>query len=160
VLDSYGYHGPMKTVVQRVSRAEVRVDGEVVGTIGRGVVALVGVERGDGLADAHMTARKLAGLRMFPGAKPMDRNLMEIGGAALVISQFTLAGDIRKGRRPSFNRAEDPERAELLYMAMVTELRERGIPTETGRFAASMEVELVNEGPVTLLIFSEGGVIL
>jgi len=150
----------MKTVVQRVSRAEVRVDGEVVGTIGRGVVALVGVERGDGLADAHMTARKLAGLRMFPGAKPMDRNLMEIGGAALVISQFTLAGDIRKGRRPSFNRAEDPERAELLYMAMVTELRERGIPTETGRFAASMEVELVNEGPVTLLIFSEGGVIL
>jgi D-aminoacyl-tRNA deacylase len=150
----------MKTVVQRVSRAEVRVGGEVVGKIGRGVVALVGVERGDGLADAHMSARKLAGLRMFPGAKPMDRNLMEIGGEALVISQFTLAGDIRKGRRPSFNRAEDPERAEALYMAMVTELRERGIPTQTGRFAASMEVELVNEGPVTLLIFSEGGVIL
>jgi D-aminoacyl-tRNA deacylase len=150
----------LKTVVQRVSRAEVRVDGEVVGKIGRGVVALVGVERGDGLADAHMSARKLAGLRIFPGQKPMDRNLMEVGGAALVISQFTLAGDIRKGRRPSFNRAEDPERAEQLYMAMVTELRERGIPTETGRFAASMEVELVNDGPVTLLIFSEGGVIL
>jgi D-aminoacyl-tRNA deacylase len=150
----------LKTVVQRVSRAEVRVDGEVVGKIGRGVVALVGVERGDGLADAHMSARKLAGLRIFPGQKPMDRTLMEVGGAALVISQFTLAGDIRKGRRPSFNRAEDPERAEQLYMAMVTELRERGIPTETGRFAASMEVELVNDGPVTLLIFSEGGVIL
>lgn len=150
----------MKTVIQRVSRAEVRVEGEVVGKIGRGLVALVGVERGDGLADAHMSARKLAGLRMFPGAKPMDRNLMEIGGEALVISQFTLAGDIRKGRRPSFNRAEDPERAEALYMAMVTELRERGIPTQTGRFAASMEVELVNEGPVTLMIFSEGGVIL
>jgi D-aminoacyl-tRNA deacylase len=150
----------LKTVVQRVRRAEVRVDGEVVGKIGRGVVALVGVERGDGLADAHMSARKLAGLRIFPGQKPMDRNLMEVGGAALVISQFTLAGDIRKGRRPSFNRAEDPERAEQLYMAMVTELRERGIPTETGRFAASMEVELVNDGPVTLLIFSEGGVIL
>jgi D-aminoacyl-tRNA deacylase len=150
----------LRTVVQRVSRAEVRVDGEVVGKIGVGVVALVGVERGDGLADAHMSARKLAGLRIFPGQKPMDRNLMEVGGAALVISQFTLAGDIRKGRRPSFNRAEDPERAEQLYMAMVTELRERGIPTETGRFAASMEVELVNDGPVTLLIFSEGGVIL
>jgi D-tyrosyl-tRNA(Tyr) deacylase len=107
-----------------------------------------------------MTARKLAGLRMFPGAKPMDRNLLEIGGAALVISQFTLAGDIRKGRRPSFSDAEDPGLAEPLYMAMVTELRERGVPTETGRFAASMEVELVNEGPVTLLIFSKGGVIL
>jgi D-tyrosyl-tRNA(Tyr) deacylase len=150
----------MKTVIQRVSRAEVRVDGEVVGKIGRGVVALVGVERGDGIADAHMTARKLAGLRMFPGQKPMDRNLLEIGGAALVISQFTLAGDIRKGRRPSFSDAEDPGLAESLYMAMVTELRERGVPTETGRFAASMEVELVNEGPVTLLIFSKGGVIL
>lgn len=150
----------MKTVIQRVSRAEVRVDGEVVGKIGRGVVALVGVERGDGLADAHMTARKLAGLRIFPGDKPMDRNLLEIGGEALVISQFTLAGDIRKGRRPSFNDAEDPERAEPLYLAMVTELRERGIPTQTGRFAASMEVDLVNEGPVTLLISSKGGVIL
>lgn len=150
----------MKTVVQRVSRAEVRVDGKVVGKIGQGVVALVGVERGDGLVDAHMSARKLAGLRIFPGIKPMDCNLMEIGGAALIISQFTLAGDIRKGRRPSFNHAEDPEQAELLYMAMVKELRERGIPTETGRFGASMEVDLVNDGPVTLLIFSEAGVIL
>lgn len=112
------------------------------------------------MADAHMSARKLAGLRIFPGAKPMDRNLLEIGGEALVISQFTLAGDIRKGRRPSFNEAEDPERAEPLYLAMVTELRERGVPTQTGRFAASMEVDLVNEGPVTLLIFSKGGVIL
>src|SRR5690606_21907805 len=119
----------MKTVIQRVSRAEVRVDGEVVGTIDRGVVALVGVERGDALADAHMTARKLAGLRIFPGQKPMHRNLLEVGGAALVISQFTLAGDIRKGRRPSFSEAEDPERAESLYLAVVTELRERGIPT-------------------------------
>ena len=141
-------------------RAEVRVEGEVVGKIGRGVVALVGVERGDSLADAHMTARKLAGLRMFPGPKPMDQNLLEIGGSALVISQFTLAGDIRKGRRPSFSRAEDPERAEPLYMAVVEELRVRGIPTQTGRFAASMEVELVNDGPVTLMIFCEGGVIL
>ncbi len=163
-LGSLAYHRredlALKTVIQRVRRAEVRVDGEVVGKIGRGVVALVGVERGDGLADAHMTARKLAGLRIFPGAKPMDRNLLEIGGAALVISQFTLAGDIRKGRRPSFNRAEDPERAEQLYLAVVEELRVRGVPTQTGRFAASMEVELVNDGPVTLMIFSEGGVIL
>lgn len=150
----------MKTVIQRVSRAEVRVDGEVVGKIDRGVVALVGVERGDGIADAHMTARKLAGLRIFPGDRPMDENLLEAGGAALVISQFTLAADIRKGRRPSFSDAEDPERAESLYMAVVSELRERGIPTETGRFAASMEVELINDGPVTLLIFCKGGVVL
>lgn len=150
----------MKTVIQRVSRAEVRVDGEVVGKIDRGVVALVGVERGDGIADAHMTARKLAGLRIFSGDKPMDRNLLEVGGAAMVISQFTLAGDIRKGRRPSFSAAEDPDKAEPLYMAVVSELRERGIPTQTGRFAASMEVELVNNGPVTLLIFCRGGVIL
>ncbi|PRP93833.1 D-tyrosyl-tRNA(Tyr) deacylase [Enhygromyxa salina] len=149
----------MKSVIQRVSRAEVRVGGEIVGQIGRGVVALVGVERGDGLADAHMTARKLAGLRMFPGDKPMDRNLVDVGGAALVISQFTLAGTIRKGRRPSFDRAEDPDKAEPLYMAVVEELRQRGIPTETGRFAADMEVELVNDGPVTLMIFTEGGVV-
>jgi D-tyrosyl-tRNA(Tyr) deacylase len=150
----------MKTVIQRVSRAEVRVDGEVVGKIGQGVVALVGVERGDGIADAHMTARKLAGLRMFPGAKPMDRNLLEIQGEALVISQFTLAGDIRKGRRPSFSDAEDPALAESLYMAVAKELREHGVPTATGRFAAMMEVELINDGPVTLLIFTKGGVIL
>ncbi|MCA9684092.1 MAG: D-tyrosyl-tRNA(Tyr) deacylase [Myxococcales bacterium] len=150
----------MKTVIQRVSRASVRVDGEVVGEIGRGILVLVGVERGDGVADAHMTARKIAGMRIFPGAKPMDRSVAEIGGAVLVISQFTLAGNVRKGRRPSFDRAEDPERAERLYMTVVEELRSLGLPTQTGRFAAHMEVELVNEGPVTIMIFTEGGVIL
>jgi D-tyrosyl-tRNA(Tyr) deacylase len=150
----------VKTVIQRVSRAEVRVDGEVVGKIARGVVALVGVERGDGLADAHMTARKLAGLRMFPGDKPMDRNLLEIGGEALVISQFTLAGDLRKGRRPSFNDAEDPAKAEPLYLAVAQELRVRGIPTATGQFAATMEVELVNDGPVTLILATQAGVLV
>jgi D-tyrosyl-tRNA(Tyr) deacylase len=147
----------MKTVIQRVSRAEVRVEGEVVGKIDRGVVALVGVERGDSLADAHATARKLAGLRIFPGRTPMDRSLTEVGGAALVISQFTLAGDIRKGRRPSFNRAEDPAVAEPLYLAVAEELREQGIPIQTGRFAAHMEVDLINDGPVTLLIFTHEG---
>ena len=150
----------MKTVIQRVSRASVRVDGEVVGEIGRGILVLVGVERGDGVADAHMTARKIAGMRIFPGAKPMDRSVAEIGGAVLVISQFTLAGNVRKGRRPSFDRAEDPERAERLYMTVVEELRSLGLPTQTGRFAAHMEVELVNDGPVTIMIFTEGGVIL
>ena len=149
----------MKTVIQRVSRAEVRVDGEIVGKIERGVLALVAVERGDTLTDAQATARKLASLRMFPGDKPMDRTLADIGGAALVISQFTLAGSVRKGRRPSFDRAEDPAKAEALYLAVVEELRAAGIPTATGKFAASMAVELVNDGPVTLLIFTEGGVV-
>lgn len=149
----------MKSVIQRVSRACVRVDGEVVGEIGRGVLVLVGVERGDELADAKATARKLASLRMFPADKPMDRNLADIGGAALVISQFTLAADLRKGRRPSFNGAEDPAVAEPLYLALVDELRAAGVETQTGRFGASMMVELVNEGPVTFMISSEGGVI-
>ncbi len=149
----------MRTVVQRVSRAEVRVDGEVVGQIGKGVLALVAVERGDSLTDAQATARKLASLRMFPGDKPMDKTLAEVEGAALVISQFTLAGSVRKGRRPSFDRAEDPERANALYLAVVEQLRSEGIPTQTGKFAASMAVELVNDGPVTLLIFTEGGVV-
>jgi D-tyrosyl-tRNA(Tyr) deacylase len=149
----------MRTVVQRVSRAEVRVDGEVVGQIGKGVLALVAVERGDSLTDAQTTARKLASLRMFPGDKPMDKTLAEVEGAALVISQFTLAGSVRKGRRPSFDRAEDPERANALYLAVVEQLRSEGIPTQTGKFAASMAVELVNDGPVTLLIFTEGGVV-
>jgi D-aminoacyl-tRNA deacylase len=150
----------MKTIIQRVTRAAVCVDGELVARIGAGVLALVGVERGDGIADAAATARKLAGLRMFPGAKPMDRCLTEIGGAALVISQFTLAGTLRKGRRPSFDRAEDPDKAEPLYLAVAEQLREQGIPTQTGRFAANMQVELVNDGPVTLMIFTEGGAIV
>lgn len=150
----------MKTIIQRVSRASVSVDGELVGSIGLGVLVLVGVERGDGIADAQATARKLATLRMFPGAKPMDRCLTEVGGAALVISQFTLAGNLRKGRRPSFDRAEDPAKAEPLYMAVVEQLREQGVPTQTGRFAANMQVELVNDGPVTLMIFTDAGVIV
>lgn len=150
----------MKTVLQRVARAEVRVDGEVVGEIGRGIVALVGVERGDVLADAHITARKLAGMRIFPGDKPMDRTVSDVGGGVLVISQFTLAGNVRKGRRPSFDRAEDPARAEPLYLAVAEALRERGIPTETGTFAANMQVDLVNDGPVTLIVSTEGGVLV
>lgn len=149
----------MKTIIQRVRRAEVRVEGEVVGSIARGVLALVGVERGDELVDATATARKLAGLRMFPGNTPMDLNLVDIGGEALVISQFTLAADLRKGRRPSFNGAEDPAKAEPLYLAVAAALREHGIPTQIGRFGANMQVELVNDGPVTLPIFTAAGVI-
>jgi D-tyrosyl-tRNA(Tyr) deacylase len=150
----------MKTVVQRVRHASVRVEGELVGAIERGLLALVGVEKGDTIADAHATARKLAGLRIFPGDKPMDRSVDEIAGAILVVSQFTLAGSVRKGRRPGFDKAEDPPKAEALYLEVVAELGRLGIPTQTGRFAASMDVELLNEGPVTILIFTQMGQVL
>jgi D-tyrosyl-tRNA(Tyr) deacylase len=149
----------VKTVVQRVARAEVRVDGEVVGRIGKGVLVLVGVERGDTEADADVTALKLGSLRMFPGHTPMDRTLLDVGGAALVVSQFTLAGSVRKGRRPSFDRAEDPARANALYEHFCGILRADGIPVETGRFGAMMEVELVGDGPVTLLLFTKDGLL-
>ncbi|MCA9635791.1 MAG: D-tyrosyl-tRNA(Tyr) deacylase [Myxococcales bacterium] len=150
----------MKIVLQRVTRAEVRVDGEVVGKIGRGVLLLVAVERGDTQADVHICARKIASLRIFPDRTPMDLALAEVGGACLVVSQFTIAGSIRKGRRPSFDRAEDPATADALYQALCAELRGQGLPVETGRFAAMMEVELVNDGPVTLLVMSQGGVLI
>lgn len=147
----------MLTVIQRVSRAAVRVDGEVVGAIGRGAMLLVAVERGDVEADAVATAKKLVSLRFFPGATPMDRTLAEVGGGVLVISQFTLAGTLRKGRRPSFDGAELPERARALYEAVAAALRAEGLEVATGRFAAHMEVELVNDGPVTFLLRSVAG---
>ncbi|PCC66967.1 D-tyrosyl-tRNA(Tyr) deacylase [Nannocystis exedens] len=147
----------MLTVIQRVSRAAVRVDGEVVGAIERGAMLLVAVERGDVEADAVATARKIAALRFFPGATPMDRTLAEVGGGVLVVSQFTLAGTLRKGRRPSFDGAELPERARALYEAVAAALRAEGLTVATGRFAAHMEVELVNDGPVTFLLRSVAG---
>lgn len=150
----------MRSVVQRVAHAAVRVEGEIVGAIERGLLVLVGVERGDTSADARATAQKIADMRIFPGDKPMDRSVIDVGGGVLVVSQFTLAGTLRKGRRPGFDRAEDPDKAEPLYLEVAAILRERGIPTATGRFAANMQVELVNDGPVTLLVFSEGGVIV
>lgn len=150
----------MKTVVQRVTRAEVRVDGQVVGTIGRGVLALVGVERGDTEADVETTIRKLATLRMFPGRTPMDLSLAEAGGACLVVSQFTLAASLAKGNRPSFEPAEEPARAEVLYQSVTRGLRALGLSVETGRFGADMQVELINDGPVTFLIFTREGVLV
>ena len=147
----------MLTVIQRVSRAEVRVDGEVVGAIGRGLMLLVAVERGDGEADAVATAKKLAVLRCFPGATPMDRALAEVGGGCLVVSQFTLAASLRKGRRPGFDRAELPGRARALYEAVVAALRAEGLEVATGRFGAHMEVELVGDGPVTFILRSADG---
>jgi D-aminoacyl-tRNA deacylase len=150
----------MKTVVQRVSQARVVVEGEVVGEIGPGILVLVGVERGDSMDDARVCATKVASLRLFPGKTPMDRTLADIGGAALVVSQFTLAGSVRKGRRPSFDAAEDPGPATELYEAFCRVVADAGIPVRTGRFGAMMRVELVNEGPVTLLVCSKDGALL
>jgi len=147
----------MKTVVQRVTRAEVRVDGAVVGRIGPGVVLLVGVERGDTEADADATARKVGSLRVFGGRTPMDLDLAAMGVACLVISQFTLAASLAKGNRPSFEPAEEPARAELLYGRVIERLRAAGLPVETGSFGADMQVELVNDGPVTFLVFTRDG---
>lgn len=150
----------MKTVLQRVTRACVRVDGEIVGQIGRGLLALSAVEKGDGPADVTATAAKLASLRCFPGATPMDRTILEVGGGCLLVSQFTIAGTLKKGRRPGFDAAELPEPARALYEGLAAAIRGHGIPVETGRFAAHMEVELVNDGPVTLLLFTQNGAIV
>lgn len=147
----------MKTLLQRVSRAEVRVDGEVVGRIGAGALLLVGVEKGDDEADAETTARKIASLRIFPGRTPMDRTLHDVGGACLVVSQFTLAGSLKKGNRPGFDGAEDPAQAEALYRNVARRLEGYGLEVRTGRFGAMMEVELVNDGPVTFLLEVRGG---
>lgn len=146
----------MRAVVQRVSRAEVRVGGERVGRIGRGLLALVSAGADDGDQDVDYLADKIAGLRVFPDEGGlMNRALAEVSGALLVVSQFTLHGDCRKGRRPSFVAALAPGPAEALYEQLLGRLRERGLPVESGRFRATMEVELVNDGPVTLLLDSK-----
>ncbi len=143
----------MRAVVQRVSRAAVRVDGETVGAIARGFVVLVGFAPADDEAALAWMAEKLAGLRVFGDAEgKMNLGIQEVGGAMLVVSQFTLYGDASKGRRPSFVGAAPPEQAEGLYERFVALLRERGVRVETGRFRAMMDVELVNDGPVTLLL--------
>jgi D-tyrosyl-tRNA(Tyr) deacylase len=143
----------MRAVVQRVARAEVRVAGDVVGKVAAGLLVLVGVGIDDDENDAATLARKLAGLRIFRDDDGnMNRDVTEIGGAVLAISQFTLHGDARRGRRPSFIAAARPELAEPLYERVVAELRGIGIQTATGRFGATMEVELVNDGPVTILL--------
>jgi D-aminoacyl-tRNA deacylase len=147
----------MKTLLQRVREAHVTVGNDVVGRIGRGAVLLVGVEKGDTAADADATARKVSALRCFPGATPMDRTLHEVGGACLVVSQFTLAATLRRGNRPGFDGAEDPAAAETLYERVVAGLRATGLVVETGRFAATMEVHLVNDGPVTFWIEAHEG---
>lgn len=143
----------MRAVVQRVTQARVRVDGKVIGEIGRGLVALVGVARSDDERAAAQLAEKIAGLRLFNDAQEkMNLSLQEVGGAVLAISQFTLYGDTRKGRRPSFDRAAPAEQARALYEAFVAALRALGVKVEIGVFQAMMDVELINAGPVTLLV--------
>ena len=146
----------MRAVVQRVKRAEVRVGEEVVGRIGFGLVVLLGVGKDDTEAAGEALAEKIANLRVFDDDQgKMNRSLLDAGGQALCVSQFTLYGDCRKGRRPSYDQAAAPEQAQRLYESFVKSLRKRSVPTETGRFRAMMDVDLVNDGPVTLLLDSD-----
>lgn len=143
----------MRVVLQRVARAEVRVDGETLGAIGRGFLLLVGFRHGDSDEQLSWMADKVRGLRLFPDdAGKMNLPIDEVGGELLVVSQFTLYGDVRKGRRPSFVDAAEPDEAERLYDRFVDILRQGTIPVATGSFGALMEVDLVNDGPVTLII--------
>jgi D-tyrosyl-tRNA(Tyr) deacylase len=145
----------MRAVVQRVSRAQVGVDGEIVGDIGRGLLVLLGVTHTDNEADADYLAGKIAGLRIFEDENgKMNLDTGSVGGGILVVSQFTLYGDVRRGKRPSFDAAAQPERARALYEYFVERIRDAGLPCKTGRFQEMMQVELVNDGPVTILLDS------
>ena len=145
----------MRLVIQRVLEASVKVDGEGLGRVGQGYMVLCGVEDGDTMEDVKYCVEKTVGLRVFEDdAGKMNRSIMEVGGAVLAISQFTLHGDVRHGRRPSFIRAARPEIAVPLYDAYCDGLRAAGLQVETGRFGADMKVSLINDGPVTLLIDS------
>jgi D-tyrosyl-tRNA(Tyr) deacylase len=145
----------MRAVVQRVSHAQVTVSGEITGKIGRGLVVLLGVTHADTASDADYLAGKIAGLRIFEdeGGK-MNLAVAGVGGGILVVSQFTLYGDVRRGKRPSFDAAASPQRARELYEYFVERIRSAGLPCETGRFQEMMQVELVNDGPVTILLDS------
>jgi D-tyrosyl-tRNA(Tyr) deacylase len=146
----------MRAVVQRVSRARVAVDGAETGAIGRGLAVLLAVANGDDPSAAAYLAEKIALLRIFPDHQgKMNLSVTDIAGAVLVVSQFTLYGDVRRGRRPAFDRSAPPELAQPLYEHFVSLLRQRGLSVETGVFQASMQLELVNEGPVTILADSE-----
>jgi len=145
----------LRSVIQRVSSASVSVEREVVGRIGPGLVVFVGVAADDGAADIEYTAGKVRDVRIFPDAEGrMNRSIVEVGGSVLVVSQFTLLGDVRKGRRPGFDAAAPPEAARVLYEQLVARLRTDGLPVETGVFQANMAVDLVNNGPVTILLDS------
>lgn len=146
----------MRAVVQRVSRARVVAGGDTVGAIGPGLLALIGADRDDGPADVAYVAGKIRDLRVFEDDQgKMNRSLAEAGGSVLAVSQFTLYGDVRKGRRPSFDRAAPADAGRTLFDAVVADLRVSGVPVETGAYRAHMQVELVNDGPVTILIDSK-----
>jgi D-tyrosyl-tRNA(Tyr) deacylase len=147
----------VRAVVQRVSEARVHIDSRVVGEIGPGLVALLGVGRDDGPQDVTYVVGKIRDIRIFEGegGRNMDRSVADIGGSVLVVSQFTLYGDIRKGRRPAFDAAAPPDEARALYESVVRELRAAQLPVATGEFQAMMRLELVNDGPVTILIDSK-----
>lgn len=145
----------MRAIVQRVSRASVTVDGQVVGQIERGLLVLLGVGQSDTEADADYLAEKICGLRIFEDEnEKMNLSVLDVGGAVLAVSQFTLYGDVRKGKRPSFDAAARPERAKELYEYFVSQVKAKGLRCETGIFQAMMKVELVNDGPVTILLDS------
>jgi len=149
----------MKAVIQRVSRATVEVDGAVIARIGQGLLVLLGIAKEDQEADAEHLVDKLIGMRVFSDMDgKMNRAIGDVGGQLLVVSQFTLLGDLRHGRRPGFDGAASPDRARILYERVVELIRERGVPIETGRFAATMRVSLDNEGPVTFLLDSQAEV--
>jgi len=146
----------VRAVVQRVSEARVDVAGRTVGQIGRGLMVLLGVGKADTPADARYLAEKIAHLRIFPDADGrMNRSVREIGGGVLMISQFTLYGDVRKGRRPSYTEAAPPEQAEPLYRICCDALRELGVPVATGEFGAMMQIAMVADGPVTISLDSQ-----
>jgi len=147
----------MKAVIQRVTRASVRVEGNPVGQIESGLLILLGVAKGDGETDARYLTEKICTLRIFPDEKgKMNRSLVDIGGSVLLVSQFTLLGETAKGRRPSFDEAAPPEEAKRLYEQVVADIRSHGARVETGVFAAHMQVELLNDGPVTFVLDSRG----
>jgi D-tyrosyl-tRNA(Tyr) deacylase len=148
----------MRAVIQRVSRASVKVEGLIAGQIGKGLLVLLGVARTDSEAAADYLAEKIAGLRIFEdNTGKMNLSVTDIKGEVLVVSQFTLYGDVRRGKRPSFDAAAPPEQARALYEYLVERMRTLGIPCQTGIFQAMMDVELVNDGPVTILLDSEKG---
>lgn len=146
----------MRIVLQRVSEASVEVAGETVGSIGQGLLLLLGITHADTTAQADFLAYKIAGLRIFSDEEgKMNRSVKDAGGSVLVVSQFTLYGDMRKGRRPSFDEAAPPDRARTLYEYFVERLRAERLPVSTGVFQASMQVKLINDGPVTFIVETE-----